>query len=141
MKSSEELRNKIKSAGLKITPQRVAILEAVIALNNHPTTEHIQTYLRNSHPNIALGTIYNILETFVENGILRRVKTDKDNMRYDAILAPHHHVYCSHCDSIFDYEDDDLDELLKNYFAGKGIRGFTIEEIKLQITGRHHEKA
>jgi Fur family transcriptional regulator, peroxide stress response regulator len=141
MKSPEELRNQIKSAGLKITPQRVAILEAVVALNNHPTTEHIQTHLRDSHPNIALGTIYKILETFVETGILRRVKTDKDSMRYDAILTPHHHVYCSNCDSIIDYEDGELDELLKNYFAEKGIPGFQIEEIKLQITGRHDEQA
>lgn len=141
MKSPEELRTQIKSAGLKITPQRVAILEAVVALNNHPTTEDIQSYLRKSHPNIALGTIYKILETFVETGILRRVKTDKDSMRYDAILTPHHHVYCSNCDSIIDYEDDELDELLNNYFAGKGIPGFQIEEIKLQISGRHNEQA
>lgn len=141
MKSPKELRNQIKSAGLKITPQRVAILEAVVALNNHPTTENIQSYLHNSHPNIALGTIYKILETFVETGLLKRVKTDKDNMRYDAVHTAHHHLYCSRCDSIFDYEDDELDELLKNYFAGKGIRGFHIEEIKLQITGRHDEQA
>lgn len=131
----EDIRNKFSQKGLKITPQRVVILEAIYKLNNHPTADNIIENIRESHPNIATGTVYKVLETLVENGLIRKVKTDKDIMRYDGIIENHHHLYCSKCDLIEDYIDEDLDNLLKNHFKDKNIKGFKIEEIVLQIRG------
>jgi Fur family peroxide stress response transcriptional regulator len=131
----EDIRNKFAEKGLKITPQRVVILEAIYKLNNHPTAENIIEYIRESHPNIATGTVYKVLETLVENGLINKVKTDKDIMRYDGIVEKHHHLYCSECDLIEDYIDEELDKLLKNHFKNKYIKGFKIEDIVLQIKG------
>ena len=131
----EDIRNKFSQKGLKITPQRVIILEAIYKLNNHPTADNIIENIRESHPNIAIGTVYKVLETLVENGLIRKVKTDKDIMRYDGIIENHHHLYCSKCDLIEDYIDEDLDNLLKNHFKDKNIKGFKIEDIVLQIRG------
>lgn len=131
----EDIRNKFSQKGLKITPQRVIILEAIYKLNNHPTADNIIKNIRESHPNIAIGTVYKVLETLVENGLIRKVKTDKDIMRYDGIVENHHHFYCSECDLIEDYIDEDLDNLLKNHFKDKNIKGFKIEDIVLQIRG------
>ncbi|PZX20105.1 Fur family peroxide stress response transcriptional regulator [Breznakibacter xylanolyticus] len=131
----EDIRNKFSQKGLKITPQRVVILEAIYKLNNHPTADNIIENIRESHPNIATGTVYKVLETLVENGLIRKVKTDKDIMRYDGIIEIHHHLYCSKCDLIEDYIDEDLDNLLKNHFKDKNIKGFKIEDIVLQIRG------
>ena len=50
---------------LKITPQRIAVLKAVYTLKNHPTAEEIIKYIKKNYPNIAIGTVYNILETLV----------------------------------------------------------------------------
>ena len=131
----EEIRNKFAEKKLKITPQRVVILEAIYMLNNHPTADNIIEYIRESNPNITIGTVYKVLETLVENGLIRKVKTDKDIMRYDGIVETHHHLYCSECDLIEDYLDEDLDKLLKNHFKNKNIKGFKIEDIVLQIRG------
>jgi Fur family transcriptional regulator, peroxide stress response regulator len=131
----EDIRNKFSEKGLKITPQRVVILEAIYKLNNHPTADNIIEYIWESHPNIATGTVYKVLETLVENGLIRKVKTDKDIMRYDGIVENHHHLYCSECDLIEDYLDEELDKLLKNHFKNKNIKGFKIEDIVLQIRG------
>ena len=131
----ENIRNKFSEKGLKITPQRVVILEAIYKLNNHPTADNIIEYIRESHPNIATGTVYKVLETLVENSLIRKVKTDKDIMRYDGIVENHHHLYCSECDLIEDYLDEELDKLLKNHFKNKNIKGFKIEDIVLQIRG------
>jgi Fur family peroxide stress response transcriptional regulator len=67
--------------------------------------------------------------------LLRKVKNEKDVMRYDAILHQHHHLYCSETDRIEDFEDRELDHLIKNYFAGKKIKNFKIKDITLQISG------
>ena len=127
--------NKIKDAGLKVTPQRMAVLEALQALNPHPTADRIIEYVQKRHPGIAIGTVYNVLNILVENKIIKRVKTERDIMHYDNVLEKHHHLYCVDSDRIEDYMDDDLDELLRRYFEKKGIPNFKIEEIKLQING------
>lgn len=133
--SLEGIRNKLSEKGLRVTPQRLAILEAVMVLNNHPTAEQIIEAIRSNHPNIATGTVYKVLESLVENKLLNRVKTDQGIMRYDAILENHHHLYCTTCDIIEDYKDEELDELLKKYFAEKNIKDFKVEDIVLQVKG------
>jgi len=132
---TEDIRNKFAEKGLKVTPQRVVILEAIYKLNNHPAAENIIEYIRESHPNIATGTVYKVLETLIENGLIKKVTTDKDIMRYDGIVEKHHHLYCTECDLIKDYMDEELDKLLQNHFKNKNIKGFKIEDIVLQIRG------
>ena len=114
----------------------MAILEAIIILNNHPTADQIMEYIRGNHPNIATGTIYKVLDTLSEKGLIRKVKTDRDVMRYDAILEKHHHLYCADSDRIEDYYDEDLNRVLEKYFNKKNIPGFEIKEIRLQISGK-----
>jgi len=131
----ENIKKRLSEKGLKITPQRMAILDAIYTLQNHPTAEQIIEFIRQKHPNIAKGTVYQVLDTFTANQIIRRVKTDRDIMRYDGILDNHHHLYCSECDLIEDFFDEELDELLNNHFKNKKINGFKMENIVLQIRG------
>lgn len=134
--SISEFKEVLVKKGLKITPQRMVVLEALADMDHHPTAENIIAYIRNHYPNIAVGTVYKTLETFVEKGIIKKVKTERDIMRYDAVTDHHHHLYCSESDRIEDYFDDDLNLLLANYFEQKQIPGFQIEDIKLQILGK-----
>ncbi|MEE4196001.1 MAG: transcriptional repressor [Bacteroidales bacterium] len=133
-----DLHNVLRNRGLKITPQRTIVFDAVVSLGNHPTTDKIIEHIKQNHPHIAVGTVYKILDTFVEHGILKRVKTDKDVMRYDHDLDKHHHLYSSDSDRIEDYYDEDLNNLLEQYFQNKKIKNFTIEDIKLQIIGKFY---
>ena len=130
-----KIRDSFVEKGLKITPQRIAILEAIYTLNNHPTVEDIVNYIRKDNPNIAKGTVYKVLDTLEENQLVKKVKTDKEVMRYDGIVKNHHHLYCSECDLIEDYYDEELDKLLENHFNNKNIEGFKLEDIVLQIRG------
>ncbi|MCF8430006.1 MAG: transcriptional repressor [Bacteroidia bacterium] len=129
-------REILKEKGLKVTPQRVAIYDAIVSLKNHPTAENVIEYIKTNHPNISVGTVYKVLDSLVENELLKKVKTEKDIMRYDAILSNHHHLYCVETEKIEDYEDENLNELINNYFKNKKIKNFKIQEIKLQITGK-----
>ncbi len=135
----EELTKKLVEKSLKVTPQRVAILEAIVKLHNHPKAENIIDYIRKNHPNISTATVYKVLDTFVSCGLINRVRTERDIMRYDAVLESHHHIYCSDSDRIEDYKDDELNRLLSEYFNNKGIPNFKIEDIKLQISGKYIE--
>jgi Fur family peroxide stress response transcriptional regulator len=131
-----EIRNKLIEKGLKVTPQRIAILEAIINLNNHPTADNIIDYIRNNHPNIATATVYKVLDALAANELIKKVKTEKDIMRYDAVMESHHHLYCSESDRIEDFIDTELNEMIEKYFEKKKIPDFKIEDVKLQIIGK-----
>lgn len=131
----DEIRNILIDKGLKVTPQRLAVLEAIIELGNHPSAEKVMKFIKSNHPNIAVGTVYKTLETYVEKGIVKKVKTDRDIMRYDAVLDKHHHLYCLESNKIEDYYDDDLNKIIEDYFEKNEIKNFKIEDIKLQIIG------
>jgi len=130
-----EYKEQLVMKGLKVTPQRLAVLQAIDDLHNHPTVEAITEYVRRTHPHIAVGTVYKVLDALVEKELVKRVKTESDSMRYDGILGQHHHLYCAESDRIEDYADHELDDMLMEYFRRKDIPGFKIEEIKLQIKG------
>jgi len=135
MKKIELIRNKLISKGLRVTPQRLAVLEAIVKLNNHPKAENIIDVIKQHQPNIATGTIYKILDTLVENDLIHKVKTGNDIMRYDATIKNHHHLYCTESDRIDDYYDDELTAILQKHFKKKQIPDFKIHDIKLQIVG------
>ena len=83
----------------------------------------------------ATGTVYKTLDTFVEKGLIKKVKTDRDIMRYDAMTDPHHHLYCASSDRIEDFLDTELLRMIEQYFEKHEIPNFKIEDIKLQIIG------
>jgi Fur family peroxide stress response transcriptional regulator len=126
--------------GLKVTPQRTAVLEVILNLNNHPTAENIVEYLRLNFPHIPIGTVYKILDAFVGKGIISKVKTDNDIIRYDPVKEKHHHLYYADSDRIEDYYDPELNKILDEYFRKKRIPDFTIKDFKLQIVGKFKDK-
>jgi len=75
-----KIRNQLVEKGLKVTPQRIAILEAIITLNNHPTAENIIDYIRINHPNITTITVYKVLDALVANELIKKVKTERDEI-------------------------------------------------------------
>lgn len=131
-----ELRKILNQNGLKVTPQRLAVLQALAQLRIHPTVERIIEYVRKENPAIAVGTVYHVLDVFTSKNICNKVLTDKGVVRYDFYTDKHHHLYCAESDRIEDYYDQELDRIIENYFSKKQIPDFKIEDIRLQITGR-----
>jgi len=130
-----EIKNKLIEKGLRITPQRLSILEAIYNIN-HPTADDIIKYIRQEHSNIATGTVYKVLDTFLQKGLIKKITTDKDIIRYDGLLIHHHHLYSSENILIKDYVDEELDKIITDYFKKKRIKDFKIEDISLQIKGK-----
>jgi Fur family peroxide stress response transcriptional regulator len=131
-----EIRKMLMDKGLRVTPQRLSIFEAIIMLKNHPTAEEIISLIKETQPNIATGTVYKVLDSLVENELIKKVKTEKDIMRYDAVIDNHHHLYCAQSDKISDYYNEEINEILADYFQKNKIPNFEIQDVKLQIIGK-----
>lgn len=121
--------------GLKVTPQRIAVLDILLNLNTHPTADTITEYIRLNYPHVPIGTVYKILDVFLKHGLVSRVKTENSIIRYDPVTEKHHHIYYSESEQIEDFYDSELNKILEEYLSRKMIPNFKIEDIKLQIIG------
>ena len=135
-----EIRNRLKNSGLRVTPQRVAVLSALIESDKHPDADQIARVVRAEHPNIAVGTIYHILDNLVQKGIINKVQTEQNVVRYDAIVEPHIHLYSGEENRIEDYFDEELLELIDTHLGKNKIKGFEIKKIKIQLVGAFKNK-
>lgn len=133
---TDGIYRQLSEKGLKVTPQRIAVLEAINRSDNHPTADDIIGFISKHHPSIGKGTVYRVLDTLTGNGIIGKVKTDSGVMRYDPVMSRHHHLYCTDSERIEDYSDEELNKVLDAYFKKKKIKGFIIDDLKLQLIGR-----
>ncbi len=135
-----EVGKRLKESGLRVTPQRVAVLEALMEGNNHPSADDVVRIVREQYPNIAVGTIYHILDNLVQKGILNKVQTEQNVVRYDAVIEPHIHLYSGEENRIEDYFDKELMELVKNYLKKNRIIDFEVNSINLHLIGEFRNK-
>ncbi|MBN1349443.1 transcriptional repressor [candidate division KSB1 bacterium] len=100
-----------RQAELSITPQRLAVYKALLRSDNHPSPDMIYKSVLPEFPTISFATVYKILETFDQNGIISKVTALHNKLRYDPIKEHHHHIICVKCKKIIDIKSDDLDKL------------------------------
>ncbi|ELR70385.1 transcriptional regulator, Fur family [Fulvivirga imtechensis AK7] len=129
------IKEKLSEAGLKVTHQRIVIMDSILRLDNHPTVEQIFDLIRDANPSLSLGTVYKTVETFVNNGLLSKVSTNEGQMRYDPKLHNHGHIYCGNTSEIIDYYDEELNDMILNFFKKKKVNNLKIKNITLQING------
>ncbi len=104
-----------RKLGLKITPQRLAILEYLENTPSHPSAEEIFKCVGEKFPSMSFATVYNTLEILKEKGLIREIYFEPGKKRFDPNIKPHHHMICERCYQIFDvYQKFDM-ELSKKY--------------------------
>lgn len=136
MPALHELKEKIAATGLKVTQQRLVILQSLYDRDEHPSAERVFTYLSEENPSLSLGTVYKTLETLVEKGIIRKVYCSDGIKRYDVHTEPHSHLHCNTSNRIIDFSDPQLESMILQYLKSKRIENFEIQDIQLQIQGR-----
>lgn len=109
----------IRNAGLKATPQRISVLKVLSEMTSHPSADMLMDALETQGYVMSVGTIYNILETFSEKGLILKLKDNLEVMRFDANTKFHVHIYKGDENGICDFFDPELEVLLADYFKDK----------------------
>jgi Fur family transcriptional regulator, peroxide stress response regulator len=130
----KELQAYILNKGLKVTPQRLAILKFLRDNRIHPTAEKIHHELLKEYPAISLTTVYNTLSSFVEAGMVKEIDIDQNKMRFDYMIDPHDHFHCRACDNVYDidYNTSVLDDNMRNR---KTIEGHKVDAVSINLKG------
>lgn len=100
----------LKAHGLKITPQRIAILEEIEAAG-HIDVDHLYEILCMSFPSISLATVYKNVNQLYELKVLEVIKVPNHKLQYEISKEPHIHLACDACGSVIDM-DQCIDELM-----------------------------
>ena len=93
---------KYRDSGLKLTPQRLAILEYLDGNKEHPSAEDVYKAVSKKFPTMSLATVYNTLTTLKQRGLVRELTVDPFKKRFDPQPAPHHHLICMDCLKVID---------------------------------------
>ena len=93
---------RFRENGLKITPQRLAVLRLLEGNRSHPTAEDIYHTLKDEYPNLSFTTVYNILKSIRDAGGLRELLIDRERAHYDPDTSLHHHIICTRCGKLED---------------------------------------
>lgn len=131
-------REKIKSVGLKATPQRISVLKVLTETDEHPSAEMLMETLQAEGSIMSVGTIYNILETFEQKGLIRKLHDHNEVMRFDAKTGFHVHIFNKETNQIEDYFDDGLEAVIKDYLKDRLPEGVALEHLDLSL---YSEKA
>lgn len=126
----------LKSTGVRITPQRHAILEYLIDAMNHPTADDIYKALEGKFPNMSVATVYNNLRVFREAGLVKELTYGDAASRFDFVTNDHYHMICECCGKIVDFHYPALNEV--EQFASH-VTGFKVNYHRLEVYGTCQE--
>jgi Fur family transcriptional regulator, peroxide stress response regulator len=137
------LRAIIENAGLRCTPQRLAVYQQLCASAEHPSAEIVFRAVRAQIPRISLATVYKALEALVAVGVATKLSAGigGTRTRYDARRDEHYHFRCLHSGTVHDLPtqfDPDLiaklDPRLQDDLCRQGFRvtGYRLELIGYQ---------
>ena len=133
--SADQLKDALetlKDSGVRITPQRHAILEYLISSMTHPTADEIYKALEGRFPNMSVATVYNNLRVFREVGLVKELTYGDASSRFDFVTHEHYHIICEECGKIVDFQYPGLDEI--EQFAAH-VSGYKVSHHRLEVYG------
>ncbi|HVV75420.1 MAG TPA: transcriptional repressor [Mycobacteriales bacterium] len=119
---------------LRSTPQRRAVLDVLMAADDHPTAAQVFDRVREHQPGIGAATVYRTLSLLVEEGQARVLSLGEGaSARYDANVSRHDHVLCVDCGAAIDVDAP----LPRGALADMSSRtGYDLTEYDVQFRGR-----
>jgi Fur family transcriptional regulator, peroxide stress response regulator len=124
------LRRLVRARGGRLTPQRLAVYEAVVGQTTHPTVEMVHRAVRARFPGISQATVYTTLDLFADLGLIQEVGGRV--RRYDGRAGRHVNLVCERCGEVTDVADPRLEALERRTAARAG---FDVRSARFELHG------
>lgn len=111
MIKSAELAQKLKEAGYKLTRSRLAVLEVLETYPEHLDHGQILVEGKKIYPHLSRATVYRTMEVLVELNLFRPLYLSEPTQRFVSAAGGHHHLVCSKCGIIYEFENCHAEEL------------------------------
>lgn len=118
----------LKGKNIRISKQRILILDYLMTHPIHPTAEEIFNDLKSEDPDISQATIYNNLNLFVKHKLVKELDFNMTSKRYEFYKKSHAHFICEVCGNIEDVEVDEMD-------YEKSLSMYEIDNVEVTFRG------
>ncbi|MCB0406875.1 MAG: transcriptional repressor [Bdellovibrionales bacterium] len=113
----------IRDMGLKVTGQRMAILESLSTGRTHVTAQEVYEEIFKKHPEMGFATVYRFLRKLTEQGFATEVRMGGLPARYELKSKRHHdHLTCIRCGKIVEFENSQIEKLQETVANEHGFR-------------------
>jgi Fur family ferric uptake transcriptional regulator len=102
----EALARRLRVLGVRVTPQRLLVLEALSAHGGHMTADEVLRWVARRSSALNLATVYRTLELLVSLGLAAQTDLGGDATAFELVgAAPHHHLVCERCGAVVEMDD------------------------------------
>jgi Fe2+ or Zn2+ uptake regulation protein len=122
----QEAAERLKSAGVKPSAQRVAVAKYVLATHDHPSADEAWARVKKTFPMISRATVYNTLNRLAETGLLARHVIAEGKVVFDCVVEPHHHFVDDETGAIHDVPWNALTVGRVEKLAGYDVRAYQV---------------
>jgi Fur family ferric uptake transcriptional regulator len=133
---SELYIERLRGAGYKITPSRLAVLQVIEQDGNHLNPAEILKRAQSICPSVGRATVYRTLELLTELQIVRPIYLGDASQTYIRAEGGHHHLVCSGCGKVFDFDQCMADQMVQELAARFD---FAIHSHLLEFYGTCHD--
>jgi Fe2+ or Zn2+ uptake regulation protein len=137
----DEFRTRLKRHGLKATRQRLAVHEAMMGLGHASADLVTEEIGRKGSVKVTVASVYNILSQLADIHIYSRRLSANNKMYFDINSFQHVHLYDRENHRFRDLYDEELMDLVKSHLKRRKFRGFTVEDIDIQLIARPTRKS
>ena len=112
MEAERKFSEYLKQKGLRVTPQRLKILEAFLHADDHVSMEELFLLVRSKDSTVGQVTVYRTLKLLCEAGIASAVNFEEGMVRYEPLGMHHHdHLVCEKCGKKIEFVNDVIEDL------------------------------
>ena len=123
------IKSYLAKNGVRPLQKRVKIMHYLISKRNHPTVDAIYSDLVQKINSLSKTTVYNVLNLFIQEGLVIALNIENNELRYDADTSAHGHFKCKICGSVFDFN------IRKEDLPAPLLHGFQIDEFQYSVKG------
>ena len=129
----QEMISSLRGAGHRVTPQRAAVIQALVGTTAHPSVEQLHGAVVAAYPGLGLATVYNTLDLLLALGEIVALEFGEGRKRFEVRpRRPHAHLICTTCGRV---EDVDGVEAMNWPVQEARRRGYQVWEQRFDLRG------
>ena len=125
--------SRLKAKGLKATPQRISVHEAMMNLGHASADSVCKWITEHTDTKVTVASVYNTLTQLTLLGFYRHRLSANNKMYFDVNTSPHIHLYDSVNNDYKDIMDEEVADLVKAHLKKRRFRGYKVDYIDIQL--------
>ncbi len=122
--AEEHLREHLRTRNLRVTPERLEVLDGVLSHEGHFDAEQLLTHLRRQGKSVSRATLYRTLDHLAEAGLVHKHHFDEGHALFEHVhgRSHHDHMVCDRCGTVIEFVSEEIEALQDQICRQHGFR-------------------